>query len=190
MSGEQNNQQAKSNPIKDSISFVFIEFCVFSAQVLVMFIVAYFISDSLASEERLTEFVSGKVNMHTTKELGLTLFAVTFVLGLLALVKEFVPSAYVEKVSTEILLELPRTIYLFGSSITASTIAIAFFLSSHPEATTQPASGYFWLSAFFALTFFGYGCVAKGVFLAKRAKYSAASGANAPQPVIAPDAAR
>lgn len=174
MSDEQNNQQAKTNPVKDGISFVFIELCVFAAQVLVIFIVAYFISDSLASEERLTEFVNGKVNMHTMKELGLTLFAVTFVLGLLALVKEFVPSDYVEKVSTEVLLELPRTIYLFGSSITASTIAIAFFLSSHPEATKQPASGYFWLSAFFALSFFGYGCVAKGVLLHKRAKSSAA----------------
>lgn len=170
MSDEQNNQQTKTTPVKDGISFVFIEFCIFAAQVLVIFIVAYFISDSLASEERLTEFVNGKVNMHTMKELGLTLFAVTFVLGLLALVEKFVPSGYVEKVSTEVLLELPRTIYLFGSSITASTIAIAFFLSSHPEATKQPASGYFWLSAFFALSFFGYGCVAKAVFLPKRAK--------------------
>lgn len=173
MSDEQNNQQTKTNPVKGGISFVFIELCVFAAQVLVIFIVAYFISDSLASEERLTEFVNGKVNTHTMKELGLTLFAVTFVLGLLALVKEFVPSTYVEKVSTEVLLELPRTIYLFGSSITASTIAIAFFLSSHPEATKQPASGYFWLSAFFALSFFGYGCGAKGVLLLKRTKSSA-----------------
>jgi hypothetical protein len=170
MSDEQNSQQTKTTPVKDGISFVFIELCIFAAQVLVIFIVAYFISDSLASEERLTEFVNGKVNMHTMKELGLTLFAVTFVLGLLALVEKFVPSGYVEKVSTEVLLELPRTIYLFGSSITASTIAIAFFLSSHPEATKQPASGYFWLSAFFALSFFGYGCVAKAVFLPKRAK--------------------
>lgn len=174
MSDEQNNQQTKANPVKDGISFVFIEFCVFAAQVLVIFIVAYFISDSLASEDRLTEFVNAKLNMHTLKELGLTLFAVTFVLGLLALAKEFVPSDYVEKVSTEILLELPRTIYLFGSSITASTIAIAFYLSDHPEAAKQTASGYFWLSAFFALSFFGYGCIAKGILLAKRAKSSAA----------------
>lgn len=172
MSEEQNNQPAKAHPIKDGISFVFLELCVFAAQVLVIFVVAYFISDSLASEERLVEFVSGKVNTHTMKELGLTLFAVTFVLGLLALVKELVRSDYVEKVSTEVLLELPRTIYLFGSSITASTIALAFFLSSHPEATKEPASGYFWMSAFFALSFFAYGCTAKAGFLLKRAKSS------------------
>lgn len=174
MPNEQNNQPTKTQPLIDGISFVFIEFCVFSAQVLTIFIVAYFISDSLASEERLTQFVTGKVNTHTMKELGLTLFAVTFVLGVLALIKEIVSSNYAEKVSTEVLLELPRTIYLFGSSITASTIAIAFFLSSHPEATSQPASGYFWLSAFFALSFFGYGCGAKALFLSKRAKSSAA----------------
>ncbi len=164
MSGKQNNQQTKTSPVKDGISFVFIEFCVFAAQILVIFIVAYFISDSL-SEERLTEFLNGKINAHTMKEFGLTLFAVTFVLGLLALVKELVPSRYVEKISTEVLLELPRTIYLFGSSITASTIAVTWFLASHPEATKQPASGYFWLSIFFAFTFFVYGCGAKWLLL-------------------------
>lgn len=174
MSDEQQDQQVKTHPVKDGISFVFIELCVFAAQVLVIFIAAYFISDSLSSEERLTEFVNGKINMHTMKELGLTLFAVTFVLGLLTSIREVVPSSYVEKVSGEVLLELPRTIYLFGSSITASTIAIAFFLSSHPQATTQPAAGYFGLSAFFALSFFGYGCVAKALFLSKRAKPTSA----------------
>jgi len=174
MSSEQHDQQVKTHPVKDGISFVFIELCVFAAQVLVIFIVAYFISDSLSSEERLMEFVNGKVNMHTIKELGLTLFSVTFVLGLLALTKEVVPSSYVEKVSGEVLLELPRTIYLFGSSITASTIAIAFFLSSHPQAATQPAVGYFGLSAFFALSFFGYGCGAKVLLLSKRAESTSA----------------
>lgn len=170
MSGEQQNQQVKAHPVMDGISFVFTELCVFLAQVLVIFIVAFFISDSLSSEERLTEFVNGKINMHTMYELGLTLFAVTFVLGLLTLIKEGVPSSYVEKIIGEVLFELPRTIYLFGSCITASTVAMAFFLSAHPQATTQPAAGYFGLSAFFALSFFGYGCGAKAFFLSKKAK--------------------
>lgn len=166
MSSEQQNL----SPIKDGILFVFIELCVFSAQVLVIFLVAFFISDSLSSEERLTEFVTGKINMHTMKELGFTLFAATFVLGLLTLIKEVAPSSYVEKITGEILLELPRTIYLFGSSITASMVAVAFFLSGHPQAATQPASGYFLLSALFALSFFAYGCIAKAFLLARRAK--------------------
>jgi heme/copper-type cytochrome/quinol oxidase subunit 3 len=169
------NEQTKTHLIKDGFfSFVFIELCVFAAQVLVFFIVAYFISDSLASKERLAEFLNGKINTYTLKELGLTLFAVTFTLGLLAQIKVIVPSSYVEKVSTEVLLELPRTIYLFGSSITASTLAIASFISSHPETIKQPASDYFWLSAFFALSLFGYGCTAKYFFLLKRGKSSAA----------------
>lgn len=170
MSSEQANQLEKVSPVKDGILFVFIELCVFLAQVLMIFIVAFLISDSLSSEERLTEFVIGKVHMHTMKELGFTLFAATFVLGLLTLIKEVAPSSYVEKITGEILLELPRTIYLFGSSITASTVAIAFFISGHPQVATQPASGYFLLSAFFALSFFAYGCIAKALLLARKAK--------------------
>jgi hypothetical protein len=174
MSNEQTNQQTQTHSVKDEIfSFVFIELCVFAAQVLVFFIVAYFVSDSLASEERLAEFLSGKINAYTVKELGLTLFAVTFALGLLAQIKVIVPSSYVEKVSTEVLLELPRTIYLFGSSITASTLVLAIFISSHPEAVNKPASDYFWLSACFALSLFGYGCAAKYFFFLKRVKSSA-----------------
>jgi hypothetical protein len=149
-------------------TFLFVEFCVFASQVLVIFIVSYFISDSLGNEERLTKFVLGKVNTETMSELGLTLFATTFVLGLLSLIKEVSSSPLVEKITGEILSELPRTIYLFGSSITAATVAIAVFLSTHPEAANKPASGFFALSAGFAITFFAYGCGAKALLVAKK----------------------
>lgn len=162
------DQQKNVISNKEIMSFVFIELCVFIAQVLIIFIVAYFISDSLDSEKRLTEFVNGKVNSATMKELGLTLFSATFVLGLLTLAKEFIPSKFVETISSEIILELPRTIYLFGSSITASTLAIASFLSSHPEVTTRPTPNYLWASAFFAVSFFTYGCAIKLILLIKQ----------------------
>lgn len=164
MSDQQNNAISS----KEILSFALIELCVFIAQVLIIFIVAYFISDSLDSEKRLTEFVSSKVNPTTMKELGLTLFSVTFVLGLLTLAKEFIPSKFVETISSEIILELPRTIYLFGSSITASTLAIASFISNHPEVTTQPTPNYLWASAFFAISFFIYGCSIKLALLIKQ----------------------
>ena len=53
MSSEQPNQLEKVSPVKDGILFVFIELCVFLAQVLMIFLVAFLISDSLSSEERL-----------------------------------------------------------------------------------------------------------------------------------------
>lgn len=165
-------QNIQSEVNKLGFSFVFIEFCVFAAQVLVFFIVSYFISDSLSSEDRLTEYIKLKMNTNTMSELGLTLFSTTFVLGLLTLIKEVSSSAFVEKISGEVLFELPRTIYLFGSSITAATIAIALFISSHPQAAPHPASGYFGLSAFFAISFFAYGCGAKAMLMSKRSKVS------------------
>lgn len=160
----QENQQDESYSRKKLYHFILTEFCIFAAQTLTLFIVAYIISDSLSNEDRLMGFINGKINTTTMKELGLTLFSATFVLGLFSLIQEISSSHHLKKISREVLFELPRTIYLFGSSITASTIAIAFFLSSHPQSTAEPVAGYIGLSAFFAITFFVYGSALKALF--------------------------
>ena len=168
---KQNKSTVATKPAETlGVSFWVTEFFVFLSQVAVIFLVAFFISDMFHSESRLTEFVNGKINTNTMTELLLTLFAITFVMGLLAIAKEIIPIGLVEKIASEILYELPRTIYLFGSSITAVTAAVATFISNHPDATNKPAAGFFAMSVFFALTFFAYGCGAKALLTLKKVR--------------------
>jgi magnesium-transporting ATPase (P-type) len=146
--------------------FIFIEFCIFISQVAVIFFVAFLISHMFSNETRFTEFISGKLNAQTTTELGLTLLAVTFVLGVLAILKQLEPSSLLEKIVNEVISELPRTIYLFGSSITAISLSIAVYAYIHPQETLKPLN-FFAHAAFFALSFFTYGCLLKYYFLPK-----------------------
>jgi len=150
------------------VEFIFIELCVFLSQAVVIFLVTFFISDMLKNEDMLTDFVSSKLNATTLSELGLTIFAVTFVLGLLYIVKEMTMSGLAERVASEVINELPRTIYLFGSSISAVTTAVAIFLWKHPESLAEveekssldPVS-FFGLSLFIGASFFVYGLLIK-----------------------------
>ncbi|MDP2762642.1 MAG: hypothetical protein Q8O64_19950 [Sideroxyarcus sp.] len=169
---KQNKSTVIKSPETLGINFWVTEFFVFLSQVAVIFLVAFFISDMFHSESRLTEFVNGKINTNTMTELLLTLFAITFVMGLLAIAKEIIPSSLFEKIAGEVLNELPRTIYLFGSSITAVTAAVATFIYNHPDSTNKPAVGFFTMSVFFALTFFAYGCGAKALLTLKKAHNS------------------
>ncbi|HTN29905.1 MAG TPA: hypothetical protein VL178_03610 [Pseudomonas sp.] len=152
----------------ESMTFYLTELCVFLSQVLIIFLVAYFISDMMQSEERLSSFVSSKVNALTFREFWLTLFSATFVLGLLFIIREMAPSRFVEKIATEVINELPRTIYLFGSSMTALTAAVAVFLAVNPTENAIPAAGLFGTSLFFAFIFFVYGCGAKFLLIRKK----------------------
>ena len=107
------------------LRFITVEFFVFASQVIVIFLVTFFTTDMLSNETRLTEFVAGNLNVNTMTELGLTLFAATFVFGVVAIAKEVASAPIVELVASEVLAEIPRTIYLFGSTITAVTVAVA-----------------------------------------------------------------
>lgn len=100
----------KQAAVTKRFDFYFVELCVFLSQAIVIFIVAYFVSDMLQSEERLTIFVNNKLNSLTMSEFGLTLFAVTFVLGLLYIIRDMAPSPLVERIAGEVINELPRTI--------------------------------------------------------------------------------
>lgn len=166
-------------------SFIFTELCIFSSQVFVFFLVAVFTSDFLRNEERLNEFSISKVNGNTMTELGLTLLAITVALGVLTILSALASSKFIERLSHEILQELPRTIYFFGSSITAITIAVAVFIDNHPTASTKPASGFAAIAVFFALSFFTYGCGLKALLLAKERRLATA----AKQELAAQDAA-
>lgn len=144
------------------------ELCVFLSQFFVFFIVTFFISNMLNDEDKLTDFVSGKLNGSTSLEIFLTLFAITSVIGLLFFIREMTISGFAEKVAREVIRELPRTIYLFGSSISAVTIAAALFLLMNPESMEEVeegsdlgVGGIVAMSLFIGGSFFAYGLAIK-----------------------------
>lgn len=155
---------------KLNASFYFTELLIFLSQVIVIFLVAFFTTDLLRNETRLEEFANAKINNSTMSEIGLTLLAITLWLGVLTIIKEFADSSFLSKLSGEILNELPRTIYFFGSSITAAILAIAVYTMNHPASHAKPASGYFLLAAWLALVAFIYGCGLKALLTVKARK--------------------
>lgn len=159
--------------------FFITEALVFVSQVVVFFLVAFFTSDLLRNEERLAEFAASKINNNTISELGLTLLAITFALGSITFIKEVAPpSGIIERLSREVLHELPRTIYFFGSSLTAITLATAIFISNHPQPNSKPAVFVF-MSSFSAITAFVYGCGLKTLLIKKeRQKNLGSKGAE------------
>jgi len=144
------------------------EFCVFLSQFFVFFIVTFFISNMLNDEDKLTSFVSSKLNGSTSLEIFLTLFALTSVIGVLFFIREMTITGFSERVAKEVIRELPRTIYLFGSSISAVTIAAALFLCMNPESMKEVkeesnlgVGGIILMSLFIGGSFFAYGLAIK-----------------------------
>ena len=151
---------ATEPPSALGLMFFVTELFVFLSQIFIFFIVAAFSSDFLRNEDRLVEFATAKINAHTMPEIGLTLLAITVALGVLAFISRIASSTIVEIISNEVLNEAPRTIYFFGSTISATILAIAIFLSNHPQATadTKAASAFFGMSVGAAIISFAYGC--------------------------------
>jgi hypothetical protein len=153
-----------------SVSFFIIELTIFAFQVLTIFIVAFFISDMFTSEQKFNGFISGKINAVTVKEFLLTLFSVTFCLGLVTIAKELAPTNFISRITTEILDEIPRTIYLLGSNVTAVTLAIAVYLPQKSSTTIPVAGGLYIVSLLFAVVFFMYGFGIKALLVRRRNK--------------------
>lgn len=148
----------KIDQYKQSVGkFIFSEFVIFMSQVAVFFMVAVFTSNFLNSEERLVAFSEQKINDGTTAELGLTFLAILVVIGFFAALGRIFDNKYVEYYVNEVLCEMPKTIYVFGSAITGTMLAIALFAHLHPTDEVN-AKGFAIFSAVFAFTMFIYGC--------------------------------
>ena len=156
------------NEVKNTkLMFFATELIIFAAQVFVFFLVAVFTSDFLRSEERLTEFIKTKINNNTWGELGFTLLAITVALGVISIIKQISTSRFLDKIAQEVFIELARTIYVFGSSVTAIMLAVSVFLYNKPQPTSGPAKKYFIMAGLFAITTFIYGFGFKALLAAK-----------------------
>lgn len=153
----------------NKMDFFLIEISIFLTQILIFFFVAFFISHMFSNETRFTEFINGKLNTQTLPELGITFIVFLAVLGGLNLLDDKQTNPLLEKIIREVKNDLPRMIYLFGSSITATTLAVAAYVYVNPQESIKPLN-YFFHASFFAINFFVYGCVMKYYLLPENVK--------------------
>jgi hypothetical protein len=137
--------------------FVFSEFVIFISQVAVFFMVAVFTSNFLNSEEKLVKFSEQKINDGSFAELSLTFLAILMVIGLFSALGKIFENKYVEHYVNEVLCEMPKTIYVFGSAATGAMLAISLFAYIHAT-DDMNAKGFAFISIMFALMMFIYGC--------------------------------
>ncbi len=148
----------KVDHYKQSIGkFIFSEFVIFMSQVAVFFMVAVFTSNFLNSEEKLVSFSEQKINDGSLAELGLTFLAILLVIGCFSALGRIFDNRHVEYYVNEVLCEMPKTIYVFGSAATGAMLAISLFAHLHPIDEVN-AKGFAVLSASFAFTMFIFGC--------------------------------
>lgn len=167
---------------KQSIGkFIFTEFIVFLSQVAVFFSVAIFTSNFLSSEEKLVKFSEQKINEGTLGELGLTFVAILLVIGLFSAIGRVFDNKYVEPFINEILCEMPKTIYVFGSSATGVMAAISLFIHLNPDSNSSvQAQGFAVMTLVFAIMMFIYGCAFSYAF--KRKSHIKSEPNNSIQP--------
>ncbi|MGP9677842.1 hypothetical protein ACT3TC_04240 [Halomonas sp. AOP27-A1-41] len=142
---------------KSVVKFVFREFVIFMSQIAVFFMVAVFTSNFLNSEEKLVAFSEQKINDGSLAELGLTFLAILVVIGLFSALGRIFDNKYLDYYVNEVLCEMPKTIYVFGSAATGAMLAISLFAHLHTTNEVN-AKGFVLLSALFAFMVFIYGC--------------------------------
>jgi hypothetical protein len=122
--------------LKSIGTFLAVEASLFIAQAFIFFLVATFSSHFLASEELLRKFSDSKLSDSTSAEFWFTLLGVIVILGFLSLLSGFARLSAVGRISSEVLLEVPRTFYLFGSTITGTGLAWVVYDTFHSDLPT------------------------------------------------------
>lgn len=149
--------------------FFFIsEISAFTIQVLIFFCLTLLMSNFLTIESDLIKFAENKLN--SKKEFMYTFISTIFASGLLTLIQKLIDdnNAFWHKIIDDTLLELPRIIYLFGSSIVAISIAVGIYLKMNPHADSSINYNFFFIyGLFLACMFFIYGCGLKFLLVRK-----------------------
>ncbi|HEY0917092.1 MAG TPA: hypothetical protein VGE22_19600, partial [Solimonas sp.] len=110
--------------------FFLLELFIYLSQVFMFFIVAVMASNFLGDEETLVRFMNSKINDQSFNEVGFMLVAIVVTVGVLTTIASMVRnSSWQELLTREVLRELPRAIYAFGSSVSGPMIAAGVFIS-------------------------------------------------------------
>lgn len=151
--------------------FILSELFAFLIQVLIFFCITLLISHFLTIESALIKFAENKID--SREEFVFTIIATIFVLGILTTIQRLInhKEEFFHKLIDDTLLEIPRVIYLFGSSIVATTISLGIYLEKNPNADNGINSGFFFLyTPILAFAFFSYGCGLKYFLVRKTLK--------------------
>ena len=141
----------KTTPI-----FILHEFGLYLSQMIVFCLVGVFASDFLKNEERLVAYADTRINENSGLELLYILFATLSVIGLLKVIDEVIEHRVIKSLITDVVNEIPKIIYFFGSSVAGVMAAMALFLNNNPD-HPEPASKFAAIGVFFAILMFIYG---------------------------------
>lgn len=132
--------------------FIFLELMIYMSQVCVFGMVAFLASQAGSSEEKMVQYLQARINKDSMPEFWFLVLGVLLVLGLYGAIKKvFRPkSHYFEYISDEILLDIARAGYTFGSSITGGLL-VAILYGRHNGADTSSFLGAVIIITSFAL---------------------------------------
>lgn len=142
---------------KSVLGFFVTEFFVYLSQIFMFFVVAALSSKMLSSETILVEYVNSKISEHSIWEVFYVVLGSIFIVGFIYIIMRlFEQKLFLENLADEVLAEIPRAIYLFGSSSVGGLIASAIFIQIHPDSSANASKLYF-LAGAFGLAVFLYG---------------------------------
>lgn len=119
---------------KNGWRYLIIELSVSLSQMAIFFFLALFSTNFLTDKEALQSFMDRSVNTTTFPQFWLTILSIFVVSGFLfALIQACRNNKFVEQIAQQVLLEIPRVISIFGSSVFALMLAITIHLSNFPE---------------------------------------------------------
>lgn len=140
--------------------FIATELCVYASQVLMFFFVAVLTSNLLRDEKQLLNYVNSKVNENTMFEVFATMMAIAATLGIIACIAKAAPeTSILERIADEVLAEAPRTVYIFGSGVSGTLLAVTLHIHWYPEVQPQPVAFWLFAALYSALAGFMYGCL-------------------------------
>ncbi|KLT73678.1 hypothetical protein PL75_01665 [Neisseria arctica] len=148
------------------IQFFIEELVAFGMQTLILFVVIVLISNFFQNSTELIKFSESK--FVSIREFFLTLLGTIFAIGILTTIQRLVDdrSNFLSKIIDNTLLEFPRIIYLFGSTLVAVTASIGIYLLIEPDGVNNPTF-FIGHSLLFAVSFFVYGIAIKYLLIKK-----------------------
>ncbi|HEY5971038.1 MAG TPA: hypothetical protein VIT22_03540 [Pseudoxanthomonas sp.] len=142
---------------QDLPALIILELATSVSQVAIFFFLALFSSNFLMDKATFLEFVNQKINKTTFSEFLFTMLAIVVVSGLMfGLLQATRNNEKISIVAKHVLLEMPRTISIFGSSVLATFLATAIHLHYFPEANSASFGKFFLIGVMFWAVSFVY----------------------------------
>lgn len=152
----------------NTCKFILREAILYVAQIFIGFFVIFFLTHIFCDEEIVTSVINSKITPNILKELGYTILSITLALGVISLLQKITDNKFTDIILNEVMLEMPRAIYFFGSQMTSAIISLAIAVNLYPSSIKSKEI----LFMAFVISFatFLYGCGLK--YLLKRKELS------------------